>query len=65
MTNLDEYNKCLDYFQQQGYSEVDTARRYIAGEQEKFTKEAHWKARGLTLATKVEYFRVCAMQRSC
>lgn len=52
ITTLDEYNKCLDYFQQQGYTEVDTARMYIGGEQEAFTRDAKWKDRGLTLATK-------------
>lgn len=52
VTSLDEYNKCLDYFQQQGYNEVDTARVYIGGQQEAFTTKAHWKERGLTLATK-------------
>ena len=31
ITSLDEYNKCLDYFQSQGYNEVDTARSYIGG----------------------------------
>lgn len=53
ITSLDEYNKCLDYFQSQGYNEVDTARTYIGGKQEAFTKEARWQERGLTLATKV------------
>ena len=24
ITSLDEYNRCLDYFQAQGYNEVDT-----------------------------------------
>lgn len=52
ITSLDEYNKCLDYFQSQGYNEVDTARTYIGGKQEAFSAEAHWKERGLTLATK-------------
>lgn len=52
ITDLDEYNKNLDYFQQRGYNEVDTARAYIAGDQEAFTQEARWKDRGLTLATK-------------
>ncbi|KAK4861493.1 hypothetical protein LT330_003528 [Penicillium expansum] len=52
ITSLDEYNKCLDYFQQQGFNEVDTARVYIGGEQEAFTAKANWKERGLTLATK-------------
>ncbi|KAJ5493893.1 Drug/metabolite transporter [Penicillium fimorum] len=52
ITSLDEFNKCLDYFQQQGFNEVDTARIYIGGEQEAFTAKANWKSRGLTLATK-------------
>ncbi|KAJ5793851.1 Drug/metabolite transporter [Penicillium paradoxum] len=52
ITSLDEYNKCLDYFQQQGFNEIDTARIYIDGEQEAFTAKANWKSRGLTLATK-------------
>lgn len=52
ITSLDEYNKCLDYLQQQGYNEVDTARAYISGQQEGFSREAKWKDRGLTLATK-------------
>lgn len=52
ITSLDEYNKCLDYFQFQGYNEVDTARTYVGGKQEAFTADAHWKERGLTLATK-------------
>ena len=46
ITSLDEYNKCLDYFQKEGYNEVDTARIYIGGQQEAFTE------RGLTLAAK-------------
>lgn len=52
ITSLDEYNKCLDYFQQQGFNEVDTARIYVDGLQEAFTAQAKWKERGLTLATK-------------
>lgn len=52
ITSLDEYNRCLDYFQQQGFNEVDTARVYVDGEQEAFTAKANWKDRGLTLATK-------------
>ena len=52
ITSLDEYNKCLDYLQSHGYNEVDTARVYIGGKQEAFTKEARWKERGLTVATK-------------
>lgn len=53
VTSLDEYNKHLDYFQQQGFNEVDTARAYIGGAQEAFTANAKWKDRGLKLATKV------------
>ena len=53
ITSLDEYNKCLDYLQSQGYNEIDTARVYIDGKQEAFTREARWKERGLTVATKV------------
>lgn len=53
ITSLDEYNKCLDYFQAQGYNEIDTARTYVHGKQEAFTAEARWKDRGLTLATKL------------
>ena len=52
VATIDEYNKNLDYLQSQGYNEVDTARAYIGGDQEGFTKEAKWQDRGLTLATK-------------
>ncbi|KAF2264431.1 aflatoxin B1 aldehyde reductase member 2 [Lojkania enalia] len=53
ITSLHEYNKCLDYFQAQGYNEIDTARMYVGGKQEAFTRDARWKERGLTIATKV------------
>lgn len=52
ITSLDEFNRCLDYFQKQGFNEIDTARIYVDGEQEAFTAKANWKQRGLTLATK-------------
>ena len=52
ITSLEDYNKCLDFFQSQGYNEVDTARAYIGGKQEAFTADARWQERGLTLATK-------------
>lgn len=52
ITSLGEFNHCLDYFQQQGYNEVDTARIYVGGQQEAFTAQANWKSRGLTIATK-------------
>jgi aflatoxin B1 aldehyde reductase len=52
ITDIEEYNRCLDHFQKEGYNEVDTARVYIQGEQEAFTKQARWQERGLKLATK-------------
>ena len=52
VTSIDDYNACLDYLQQNGYNEVDTARVYISGDQEAFTKQAKWQERGLQLATK-------------
>lgn len=55
ITSVPEYTKVLDLFQQRGYSEIDTARVYIGGKQEAFTREAGWNERGLTLATKVVY----------
>lgn len=53
ITSLSSYKEYLDYFQSQGYNEVDTARGYVGGKQEAFTREAGWKERGLKLATKV------------
>lgn len=55
ITDVNEFGKILDHFQSRGYNEVDTARMYIGGQQEAFTREAGWKDRGLTLATKIEY----------
>ena len=52
ITSLDEYNKCLDHLQSNGYNEIDTARVYIDGEQEAWTAKTKWQERGLTLATK-------------
>ncbi|KAL2263129.1 hypothetical protein VTK26DRAFT_8099 [Humicola hyalothermophila] len=55
ITDAGEYASVLDLFQSRGYNEVDTARIYVGGKQEAFTREAGWKDRGLTLATKVQY----------
>ncbi|KYK60502.1 hypothetical protein DCS_01639 [Drechmeria coniospora] len=55
ITDLNTFNKALDVFQARGYNEIDTARTYVAGQQEAFTKQALWRERGLTLATKVKY----------
>ena len=52
VTSLEDYNKCLDYLQSQGYNEIDTARAYIDGAQEAWTAQAKWQERGLALATK-------------
>ena len=52
ITSLPEYNVCLDHLQAAGYYEIDTARTYVGGKQEAFTREANWKERGLTVATK-------------
>jgi diketogulonate reductase-like aldo/keto reductase len=52
ITDINDYNKILDRFQSAGYNEIDTARVYVGGKQEAFTREAQWKERGLTCATK-------------
>jgi aflatoxin B1 aldehyde reductase len=55
ITDVKVFGQVLDRFQERGYNEVDTARVYVGGAQEAFTREAGWKDRGLTLATKVKY----------
>lgn len=55
ITDQATYGQVLDKFQERGYNEVDTARVYVGGAQEAFTREAKWKERGLTLASKVKY----------
>ncbi|KAI0542591.1 hypothetical protein GGR58DRAFT_255001 [Xylaria digitata] len=52
LTGLDNLNAALDIFQERGYKEIDTARLYLGGKQETFTREGRWKERGLTVATK-------------
>ncbi len=52
ITSIDEYKKHLDYLRSRGYDELDTARVYIGGEQEAFTKKAGWKEKGFKIATK-------------
>ena len=52
ITSLDTFNDCLDYFQSQGYNEMDTARIYVNGQQEAWTSKTKWQERGLKLATK-------------
>ncbi|KAL3422815.1 Aflatoxin B1 aldehyde reductase member 2 [Phlyctema vagabunda] len=52
ITDLATYNTFLDHLQGAGYNEIDTARSYVGGAQEAFTREAKWKERGLQIATK-------------
>ncbi|KAL1893359.1 hypothetical protein Sste5346_006537 [Sporothrix stenoceras] len=52
-TDVEDLKKALDIFQGYGYDEVDTARLYVGGLQEGYTRQAGWRERGLTLATKV------------
>lgn len=55
ITDQATFGKALDVFQARGYNEVDTARVYVNKMQEAFTRDAGWKDRGLTLATKITY----------
>ncbi|KAK3346351.1 NADP-dependent oxidoreductase domain-containing protein [Lasiosphaeria hispida] len=50
---VDDLKQALDIFQARGYSELDTARAYGGGAQEGFTRQAGWKERGFSIATKV------------
>lgn len=52
ITSLDDFKACLDYYQSRGYHEVDTARTYVNGAQEAWTRQARWQERQLRLATK-------------
>ena len=53
ITSLEAYKSALDYFQAQGHNEIDTARSYIGGKQEAWSRDAGWKDRGLSCATKI------------
>ncbi|KAH9889652.1 Aldo/keto reductase [Xylariomycetidae sp. FL2044] len=53
LTGLDKFREAMDIFQQRGYNELDTARLYIAGQQEDWTRQAGWKERGFSIATKI------------
>lgn len=52
LTGLDNAKAALDIFQARGHREIDTARLYLGGQQEAFTRAAGWKERGLAVATK-------------
>jgi aflatoxin B1 aldehyde reductase len=55
ITDINVFNEALDVLQKRGYNELDTARVYVGTKQETFTREAKWKEKGFTLATKVAY----------
>ncbi|KAK5076191.1 hypothetical protein LTR51_001871 [Lithohypha guttulata] len=52
ITSLDEYNDCLSTLSSNGYLELDTARVYIDGQQEAFTRSAEYAKKGFSIATK-------------
>ncbi|KAL9050407.1 MAG: hypothetical protein Q9162_006655 [Coniocarpon cinnabarinum] len=52
ITTQEEFKKHLDLLQSRGYNEIDTARVYVGGKQEAFSREAQWKDRGFEIATK-------------
>ena len=53
ITSVDTFRACLTHLQSNGYSELDTARVYINGAQERFTREAGYRDLGFSIATKV------------
>ena len=52
MTNTDDFEKALDIFQANGYTELDTARYYQEGEQERFTGQSDWMKNGFSIGPK-------------
>ena len=52
VTSLDDYNACLEVLLKNGYSELDTARVYVGGKQEGWTKSADYAKKGFSIATK-------------
>ncbi|KAK3986758.1 putative aflatoxin B1 aldehyde reductase member [Cladorrhinum sp. PSN332] len=56
VTDSGKASQIVDKLQARGYNELDTARVYVGGTQERFTRDVlNWKGRGLELATKVAY----------
>ncbi|KAF8318756.1 Aldo/keto reductase [Clavulina sp. PMI_390] len=53
VNNLEDAKAILDVFQKHGYTELDTAGVYTSGTSEKFLGTLDWKARGLSVSTKV------------
>lgn len=52
ITDIPTVEKVLDTFKGFGYSELDTARGYCDGQEERFVTEAGWKNRGFKMGTK-------------
>ncbi|KAK7409405.1 hypothetical protein QQX98_008414 [Neonectria punicea] len=53
ITSMDEYKKCLDYLSSKGYNELNTAGVYVGGLQEGLTRDAGFRERGFSVASKV------------
>lgn len=52
LTKLDDLKSALSVFHDRGYTELDTARAYGGGTQEGVTRQAGWKQKGFSIATK-------------
>ncbi|KAK3058470.1 hypothetical protein LTR09_000034 [Extremus antarcticus] len=52
ITSLDTYNSILQKFISAGHTELDTARTYINGKQEAWTRSADYASKGFSIATK-------------
>jgi aflatoxin B1 aldehyde reductase len=52
ITDLETFEKILDGFKAHGYVECDTARIYVGGQQEGWTRQAGWQEKGLEMHTK-------------
>lgn len=52
ITSAETYKTCLTTLVTKGYTEIDTARAYIQGEQESWTRDAGYADMGFSLATK-------------
>lgn len=53
ITSIDDFKKCLDFLTSKGYNELDTAGVYVGGLQEAFTRDAGFKERGFSIASKI------------
>ncbi|KAK0648051.1 NADP-dependent oxidoreductase domain-containing protein [Cercophora newfieldiana] len=53
LLSVSDLTTAFEQFSARGYTELDTARSYGGGAQEGFTRQAGWKERGFSIATKV------------